>query len=96
MVAAPFSTVLYKTYGPKVAISIMALLPMMMVPLIYNLHETKNMPVTSTKAQCTEIWNTVRSRAVWQPMGFVSLIQKMKNTAHCFSIFILTNFLSSS
>ena len=101
MIAAPCSTVLYRNYGPKVAISIMAMLPMMMVPLIYNLRETKNIPVSATKVQCMEIWNTVRSRAVWQPMGFVSFdtVQEMKLQLNVYGFnpfiyiyFFLTNF----
>ena len=71
MVAAPFSSVLYSTYGPRVVVMIMAALPMTMLPLIHNLGEQRYAPVTSTKEQCGEIWTTVCSRAVWQPMGFV-------------------------
>mmetsp|Transcript_7238 Transcript_7238/g.6854 ORF Transcript_7238/g.6854 Transcript_7238/m.6854 type:complete len:312 (-) Transcript_7238:96-1031(-) len=73
MLAAPCSSLLYSKYGPKVSITIMALLPMMILPLIFNLGELKNAPVKTTSEQCSEIWKTVRSRAVWQPMGFVYL-----------------------
>eukprot|EP00956_Cyclotella_meneghiniana_P011305 scaffold15922_cov66-Cyclotella_meneghiniana.AAC.6 len=73
MVAAPFSTVIYSTYGPKAVVVLMAGLPALITPLIFMLKETKNVPVESTKKQCAEIWNTVCSRAVWQPMGFVYL-----------------------
>lgn len=73
MIAAPFSTVIYSTYGPKAVVMLMAALPALIVPLVYTLKETKNVPVASTKEQCSEIWNTVCSRAVWQPMGFVYL-----------------------
>lgn len=73
MVAAPFSTVIYSTLGPKTVVLVMAALPMSMLPLIWNMWELKNAPVKSTKEQCGEIWTTVCSRAVWQPMGFVYL-----------------------
>ena len=73
MVAAPFSTVIYSSYGPEAVVVIMAGLPALIVPLVYMLKETKNVPVASTKKQCSEIWSTVCSRAVWQPMGFVYL-----------------------
>ena len=73
MVAAPFSTVIYSTYGPKAVVVLMAGLPALITPLIFMLKETKNVPVDSTEKQCAEIWNTVCSRAVWQPMGFVYL-----------------------
>lgn len=74
MVAAPISTVVYSKFGPKTVISIMAMLPGIMLPLIWNFSEIKNMNVKSTKEQCQEIWSTVCSRAVWQPLGFVSFL----------------------
>ena len=73
MCAAPISTVLYSKYSPGLVIAIMALLPLAMLPLIYNLWEMKNQSIKPTKDQCGEIWTTVCSRAVWQPMGFVFL-----------------------
>lgn len=73
MVAAPFSTIIYSTFGPKAVVVLMAGLPASIVPFVYILNETKNVPVASTKEQCSEIWSTVCSRAVWQPMGFVYL-----------------------
>mmetsp|Transcript_11040 Transcript_11040/g.23319 ORF Transcript_11040/g.23319 Transcript_11040/m.23319 type:complete len:626 (-) Transcript_11040:168-2045(-) len=73
MVAAPISTVLYSKYSPGLVIAIMAALPVAMLPLIYNLWERKDAPVKPTREQCGEIWTTVCSRAVWQPMGFVFL-----------------------
>ncbi|KAL7536439.1 hypothetical protein ACHAXR_007185 [Thalassiosira sp. AJA248-18] len=73
MIAAPLSTVIYSSYGPRAVVVLMAGLPASIVPLVYILKETKNVQVASTKDQCSEIWNTVCSRAVWQPMGFVYL-----------------------
>jgi len=71
MVAAPISTYLYSSVGPKVVVALMSLLPLSMLPFIYNLGEVKDMDIKSTQDQCGEIWKTVCSRAVWQPMGFV-------------------------
>ena len=73
MIAAPLSTVIYSKYGPQSVVMLMAALPSLILPLIYNLKEKKDMKVASTREQCGEIWNTVCSRAVWQPMGFVYL-----------------------
>ena len=73
MIAAPLSTVIYSKYGPQSVVMLMAGLPSLILPLIYNLKEKKDVEVASTKEQCGEIWNTVCSRAVWQPMGFVYL-----------------------
>eukprot|EP00551_Chaetoceros_affinis_P008116 CAMPEP_0203683548 /NCGR_PEP_ID=MMETSP0090-20130426/47576_1 /ASSEMBLY_ACC=CAM_ASM_001088 /TAXON_ID=426623 /ORGANISM="Chaetoceros affinis, Strain CCMP159" /LENGTH=535 /DNA_ID=CAMNT_0050552697 /DNA_START=64 /DNA_END=1671 /DNA_ORIENTATION=- len=71
MITAPISTVLYSTYGPELVIKLLAFFPWVMVPFIYNLWERKDIEIKSTKDQCSEIWRTVCSRAVWQPMGFV-------------------------
>jgi hypothetical protein len=73
MIAAPLSTVIYSTYGPQTVVMIMAGLPSLILPLIYHLNEKKDVPIASTRDHCNEIWNTVCSRAVWQPMGFVYL-----------------------
>lgn len=72
MISAPISTVIYSSMGPKTVIIIMAIVPLLMLPFIYNLKETKNVEIKGTRDQIGEIWRTVCSRAVWQPMGFVS------------------------
>ena len=76
MVAAPVSTFLYDShYGPRSIVMTMAIIPpLLMGPLMYLLEELPATRVLSAKEQCGEIWNSVCSRAVWQPMGFVSPI----------------------
>ena len=71
MIAAPCSTLLYKYYGPYYIFLLLGILPLCIIPLIYNLNEIQYAPVASTKEQCNEIWTTVCSRCVWQPLGFV-------------------------
>jgi hypothetical protein len=71
MISAPVSTVLYSKYGPELVVKLLAVVPAIMLPFIYNLWERKDIEIKSTPDQCREIWNTVCSRAVWQPMGFV-------------------------
>jgi MFS family permease len=78
MVAAPLSTYLYSTVGPYYVILILSLLPLTILPMVFLLHEPRDAPVRSTSDQCGEIWNTVCSRAVWQPMGFVYLYNVMQ------------------
>ena len=75
MVAYPLSTYLYSSpsYGPSFVVKLMAIVPLFNIPFIFMLGEKRNAYVASTKEQCFEIWSTVRSRAVWQPMGFVYL-----------------------
>lgn len=73
MCAAPFSSALYSWLGPFYVISLLSVLPLSILPLIYWLGEVKDAPVASTGEQCKEIWKTVCSRAVWQPLGFVYL-----------------------
>ncbi|KAL7577630.1 hypothetical protein ACA910_015149 [Epithemia clementina (nom. ined.)] len=73
MVASPLSTFVYSTYGPGYVIMLLSILPLCILPAIYSLEEVANAPIRSTRQQCQEIWNTVCSRAAWQPMGFVFL-----------------------
>jgi MFS family permease len=71
MCAAPFSTGLYKWAGPYYVFCLLAVFPLSILPLVYGLGEVRDAPVASTKQQCNEIWNTVCSRSVWQPLAFV-------------------------
>lgn len=73
MCAAPFSSALYSWVGPYYVITLLSILPFSILPLIYWLGEVRDAPIASTSEQCNEIWKTVCSRAVWQPLGFVYL-----------------------
>jgi len=73
MAAAPLSTYMYTAFGPYSVILFMSLLPLVILPAICMLGEVPNVEIKSTPEQCREIWNTVSSRACWQPMGFVFL-----------------------
>jgi hypothetical protein len=73
MVAAPVGTAMYSRSGPRALVSLMAALPACIVPLVLALGERRDAPVAPAWDQCREIWGTVCSRAVWQPMGFVYL-----------------------
>jgi len=73
MIAAPCSTIIYSKYGPQAVAWIMAILPMSTLPLVYSLWEPHNLEIKSVRDQCDEIFQTVCSRSVWQPMGFVYL-----------------------
>jgi BT1 family len=78
MVAAPASTALYSIYGPAAVIRVLAVMPLLIMPLIYMLAEKVHASVPTPREQCGEIWNTVQSRAVWQPMAFVYLFNVMQ------------------
>jgi len=78
MLAAPLSTFLYSRYSPYAVLSILAALPLCILPLVAILAEVHNVPVASTRDQCCEIWKTICSQAVWQPMGFVYLYNVMQ------------------
>jgi BT1 family len=74
LVAAPLATILYSREqgdGPAVIIILLCFLPIVvMAPLWAALYEDRNYPHRSTREQCHEIWETVKSRSVWQPMSF--------------------------
>ena len=97
MVAAPCSTYLYSAVGPYYVISLMATLPILILPLLYHLSEVRSMEVKSTSDQCQEIWKTVCSRAVWQPMGFVYLYNLLQVSNGAWREYLSTvlNFTSS-
>mmetsp|Transcript_27303 Transcript_27303/g.48473 ORF Transcript_27303/g.48473 Transcript_27303/m.48473 type:complete len:563 (+) Transcript_27303:39-1727(+) len=73
-ITSPLSTWLYNgDRGPHVIILMALLLPLCFFPAWYHLREHKVILPMSTREQCFELWNTVCSRAVWQPMGFIFL-----------------------
>jgi BT1 family len=78
MIAAPLSTYMYTAWGPRSVVWLLCALPMSILPLIFLLGEVQYAPVRPTVEQCGEIWNTVCSRAVWQPMGFVFLFNLLQ------------------
>lgn len=90
MVAAPLSTFLYSEWGPSSVILLLSLLPLTILPFIYMLHENNEEPVRSTNEQCLEIWKTVCSRAVWQPMGFVFFYNVMQVSNAAWRQFLVT------
>jgi hypothetical protein len=96
MVAAPLSTYLYATYGPRAVLLLLATLPLCILPLVYLLFEVENAPVSSTADQCREIWRTVCSRAVWQPMGFVYVYNLMQVSNAAWREFLVTSLRFTS
>lgn len=78
MVAAPISTYLYAKMGPYYVICLLSFVPLSILPLVYMLGEVQNAPIRPVREQCNEIWGTITSRAVWQPMGFVFLYNIMQ------------------
>jgi len=71
MISAPLSTYLYSTLGPGSIVQLMFILPLAILPPLWYLSEVNNVTIKSTREQCNDIWKTVCSRAVWQPMSFV-------------------------
>ena len=73
MVAAPLSTVLYNSrYGPKSIVLALGISPILVLPCIIFLKETKVIEVKTVRDRMQDMWITVQSRSVWQPMAFVS------------------------
>lgn len=95
MAAAPVSTAMYTFLGPQSVIFVLSMLPLSILPLVYLLYESSHARVPTTTEQCQEIWNTVCSRAVWQPMGFIYLYNVMQvgtfntrcSASHSFCLF---------
>lgn len=84
MIASPISTYLYGHYhGPIMIVAILIIAPMMLLPLLYILYEDTSIPIPSTSHQVQQIWRTICSRSVWQPIGFLYLFNvfQIKNAA---------------
>ena len=71
MVAAPLSTYLYTFWGPGSIVLCLACAPLIIFPLIFLLRDDTPVKLRSVKERCNDIWTTVKSRSVWQPMAFV-------------------------
>jgi len=71
---APLSTWIYHTpSGPFWIVLGATLAPLFHMPWIYMLQECRDIKIMTTCEQLKEIWKTVCSRSVWQPMGFIYL-----------------------
>eukprot|EP00977_Amphora_coffeiformis_P016387 scaffold5075_cov174-Amphora_coffeaeformis.AAC.9 len=73
MVCAPLSNYLYTHVGPQVVVHLLMLVPTVMLPLSLIMKEERDLLLASFRDQCSEIWQTVCSRSVWEPMGFIYL-----------------------
>ncbi|KAJ8908297.1 hypothetical protein NDN08_008388 [Rhodosorus marinus] len=72
MVGAAFATYAYDALSPRFMFWVMGLAPVAIcVPATYLLAERRYADVPSVKAQSLEIWSSVTSRSVWQPMAFI-------------------------
>ena len=74
--------------GPFYVVFLLALLPLIILPFILRFEEAKDVPVAPIKEQCQEIYNTVCSRAVWQPLGFVYLYNILQVTNSAWKQFL--------
>lgn len=91
MISVPLGTYLYSTMGPSAVVSLLALLPLAIVPCVIMFEERKDVPVAPIQEQCAEIYNTVCSRSVWQPLGFVYLYNILQVGNAAWKQFLVTN-----
>lgn len=91
MIAVPLGTYLYSTAGPFYVVLLLALLPLCIVPFVIRFNEQKDVPVASIPDQCREIYRTVCSRSVWQPLGFVYLYNILQVGNSAWKQFLRTN-----
>lgn len=78
-ISASLMTGLYGQWwcGPKQVIAALAVGPLIILPLVYRLKELPHNP-PPLPDQCYEIWNTIQSRAVWQPLSFVFVFNALQ------------------
>lgn len=82
---------MYSSLGPFSVVLLLSLLPLTIIPLIAMFEEMKDVPVASLKDQCQEIYTTVCSRSVWQPLGFVYLYNILQVGNSAWKQFLRTN-----
>jgi MFS family permease len=72
MITITLVTFLYDYISVQFIFTILVLLPIfVMLPAVYFMREERYAAVNHINSQLNEIWSTVSSKAVWQPMGFV-------------------------
>ena len=91
MVSAPLSTYLYSFLGPWSIILALALAPLVIFPLIYFLKDETPAKLRSVKDRCNDIWTTVKSRSVWQPMAFIYFYNLLQVSNGAWRQFLKTN-----
>lgn len=96
MIAGPLSTGLYKWVGPGSVILLLSVLPLSILPLVFMLGEVRHGEVRSTKEQCQEIWSTVCSRSVWQPLAFVYIYNVLQVGNSAWNQYLKTTLLFTS
>lgn len=76
MITIAIITFAYDYISVSSVFLLLAVLPwVVMMPAVYWMEEERGTPVPSPLRQCKEIWDTVCSQAVWQPMAFVYIYQ---------------------
>eukprot|EP00978_Attheya_sp_CCMP212_P024394 scaffold76533_cov48-Attheya_sp.AAC.2 len=93
MVAAPCSTVLYSNFenGPAIIVGLLAGIPLiLMIPLVFFLRDDTPATILTIQEQCSQLWNNMCSRAVWQPMAFVYLFNLLQVTNGAWRQFLKT------
>ena len=89
MVSAPISTFLYSRVGPQIIVQCLVWVPCLVLPLLYILAEPR-VTVKPVKEQCDEIWRTVCSRSVWEPMAFMYLFNLLQMSNAAWRQFLVT------
>ncbi|KAL7555416.1 hypothetical protein ACA910_017424 [Epithemia clementina (nom. ined.)] len=89
MVSAPISTYLYSKVGPKIIVQCLVFIPCLVLPLLYMLAEPR-VKVKPVREQCNEIWVTVCSRSVWEPMAFMYLFNLLQISNAAWRQFLVT------
>ena len=91
VVAAPMSTYLYSSYGPPSIVVCLACAPIYPALLAVYLRDETPAKLRSLRDRCHDIWTTVKSRSVWQPMAFVYCYNLLQVSNGAWRQFLKTN-----
>jgi BT1 family len=68
----------------------------MLFPFLYFFKEDQNVSIHSIQHQCHEIWNTICSQSVWEPMAFIYIFNLLQVPNPAWRQFLATAYHFSS
>jgi len=91
MCASPLATALYNRFGPDHVLNLIEYVPLGILPFVYFLEEDVSHQVAPLSVHLRELWTTVCSQAVWQPLAFVYAFNLLQISNAAWRQFLITS-----
>jgi BT1 family len=82
--------------GPQTVVFCIAALPWLLFPFLYCFKENQHVNIHSVQHQSAEIWKTICSRTVWEPMSFIYIFNLLQVPNPAWRQFLSTVYHFSS